>query len=146
MGKRKSKYELGDFKFKVKRSSAGLGLFTESPIPKGACIIEYKGRELSEAEQYTVISQYLFEVTKKKTIDGKDRSNTARYINHSCRPNSEIETYKGRVYIMARRNIREGEELNYDYGKEFFDEYIKPKGCKCEKCMEKSAAKKASRT
>ena len=30
-----------------------------------------------------------------------------------------------------------GEEIVYDYGKEFFDEYIKPKGCRCAKCDEK---------
>lgn len=118
----------------VRRSSAGLGLYTQEPIKKGACIIEYKGRVLTKEEEETITSQYLFEVSKTVTIDGKDRSNTARYINHSHRPNCEIEIYKGHVYIMAKRNIKEGEELSYDYGIEFYNEYIKPKGCKCAKC------------
>lgn len=133
----KSKYEPGDYKLKVKRSSAGLGLYAEQEIPKGACIIEYKGRFISKEEEYTITSQYLFEVGRK-TIDGGARSNTARYINHSCRPNAEPEIRKGRVLIMSRRRILPGEEIGYDYGKDFWNEYIKPKGCRCVKCKEKA--------
>ncbi len=133
--KRKSKYDLGDFDLRVKRSKTGLGLFTYSPIPKGSCVIEYTGKVLTAKEEENSNSLYLFEVTKKKTIDGAVRTNTARYINHSCRPNSEIDIYKGRVFVLAKRNIKEGEELSYDYDTEYFNAYIKPKGCKCEKCV-----------
>lgn len=132
--KKKGKFDVGDFTLKVKRSSAGLGLYTMEDIPKGACVIEYVGRTLEPGEDETITSQYLFEVTKTKTIDGGARSNTARYINHTHRPNCEVEIYKQRVYIMARRGIKAGEELGYDYGKAFFNEYIKPKGCRCTKC------------
>lgn len=134
MKKRKSKFDIGDFDLRVKRSKTGLGLFAFSPIKKGACIIEYTGKVLTAKEEEDSNSLYLFEVTKKKTIDGATRSNTARYINHSCRPNSEIEIYKGRVYVLAKRAIKEGEELTYDYDKEYFNAYIKPKGCLCDKC------------
>ena len=137
MKKRKGKFDIGDFDLRVKRSKTGLGLFAFSPIQKGACIIEYTGKVLTPKEEEDSNSLYLFEVTKKKTIDGATRTNTARYINHSCRPNSEIEIYKGRVYVLAKRNIKEGEEINYDYDKEYFNAYIKPKGCKCDKCSEK---------
>ncbi len=131
---KRKKYEPGDFLLKVKRSSAGLGLFAGESIPKGVCLIEYVGREISKKEEYTSRSQYLFEVHKNKTIDGTIRSNTARYINHSCRPNCEVEIYKGRVFVFSKRALKEGEELAYDYGKSFFNEHIKPKGCKCAKC------------
>lgn len=131
---KKPKFAPGDFKLKVKRSQAGLGLFAMEDLPKGACVIEYVGRTLEKGEDETIISQYLFEITKTKTIDGKIRSNTARYINHSHRPNCEIEIYKQRVFVMARRNIKACEELSYDYGSSFYNEYIKPKGCKCVKC------------
>ena len=136
--KRKGKFTPGGYKVKVKRSKAGLGLFAEEPIPKGACIIEYTGRTLKKGEDQTITSQYLFEISKTKTIDGGARSNTARYINHSCRPNCEIDIYKERVFILAKRAIKAGEELNYDYDTEFFDEYIKPKGCRCAKCQPES--------
>lgn len=129
--KKKSKFAPGDFDLRVKRSHAGLGLFAFSDIKKGACIIEYKGRTLSKKEEYDSNSLYLFQVSKTKTIDGTARANTARYINHSCRPNAEIDIHKGHVYVLARRNIQAGEELSYDYDKEYFEAYIKPKGCKC---------------
>lgn len=129
--------KIGDYKLIVKRAKlgSGLGLFAVEDIPKGKFVIEYFGRELSEAEQYTSNSKYLFEITKKRTIDGTIRENTARYINHSCRPNCEVEIKKGRVLVFSKKNIKAGEELNYDYGKEFFDDYIKPIGCKCSKCF-----------
>lgn len=136
---RKGKFTPGDFDLRVRRSSAGLGLFTESAIPKGACIIEYVGRQVSKEESETSKSKYLFEISKKKTIDGKPKWNKAGYINHSCRPNAESEIHSGRVFILATRNIKPGEELVYDYGKEYFNEHIKPFGCRCEKCKEKKA-------
>lgn len=135
------KYNPGLVKVVVKRSSAGLGLFAGEDIKKGTCIIEYVGRQIKGQEEYTSNSKYLFEVNARMTIDGRDRSNTARYINHSCRPNCETETYKRRVYIFAYKNIKEGEELTYDYGKEYWTEHIKPIGCRCEKCQEKKVLK-----
>jgi SET domain-containing protein len=131
IGKKQSKYVPGDFTLKAKRSSAGLGLYTMSKIKKGNCVIEYVGPVVPESEWESVNSLYLFEVTKKITINGAIRSNTARYINHSCKPNCEIETRGGRVFVMAKHNIKEGEELSYDYERDYFDEYIRAKGCKC---------------
>ena len=136
--KRVSKFTPGDFDLRVKRSRTGLGLFTFSPIKKGQCIIEYTGRTLSKEEEYESNSLYLFEVSKTKTIDGSVRSNTARYINHACKPNCEIEIWGGCVWVFAKRTIRQGEELSYDYDTEYFNEYIKPKGCKCVACLAKN--------
>jgi SET domain-containing protein len=135
--KRKTKFEPAGYKTVVKRSSAGLGLYAAEEIPKGICIIEYLGRVISPEEEYTINSKYLFEVTSKMTIDGKPKSNKAGYINHSCRPNAEPEVRKHRIFIMSKRKIRAGEEICYDYGKEYWNEYIKPRGCRCEKCIEK---------
>jgi uncharacterized protein len=132
--KRKGKFVPGDWKLLVKRSRAGLGLFAGEELPKGACIIEYVGRRVSGEEEYTSKSKYLFEVNKRLTIDGKPKWNKAGYINHSCRPNADPEIRNRRVYIMAKRRIKEGEEITYDYGTEYFKEHIKPFGCRCEKC------------
>jgi len=77
-------------------------------------------------------------------IDGSLRSNKARYINHSCAPNCEIDIRNKRVYVFAKRNIKTGEELTYDYDTEYFDMYIKPKGCRCTKCESKKIKKKPS--
>lgn len=119
-----------------KKGINGLGLFTTVPIKKGDCIIEYVGNILTTDDEVNARGgQYLFEVSKNKTIDGSVRWNTARYINHACsKQNCEVDIVKGRVFVYAKRNIKPGEELLYDYGRDFFNEYIKPKGCRCEKC------------
>ena len=129
-------YVPGDFELRVGRSKTGLGLYAETDIPKGACIIEYTGVQLSKEQEEKSNSKYLFEINARKTIDGAPRWNTARYINHSCRPNCEPNIHKARVYIHAKRKIKAGEELNYDYGKNYFNEYLK-EICACPKCEEK---------
>ncbi len=132
----RKKYEPGNYTFAVKRSRAGLGLFAAEELPKGVCLIEYVGRVISPAEEYTSRSKYLFAIHSRKTIDGTVRSNIARYLNHSCRPNAESIIHQNRVFIFSRRKIKAGEEITYDYGKEYWDEYIKPLGCRCDKCRE----------
>ena len=81
----------------------------------------------------------MFEVNSRWTIDGSNRRNLARYFNHSCRPNCEIEIYKGRVWIFARRNIKPGEELGYDYGEAYVEAYLSGK-CLCAACAPKARA------
>lgn len=126
---RKSKYSL-----KVKRSAAGLGLFAQEIIPKDEFIIEYHGPLLNDAEADEKLGKYLFAIDDDWTIDGSSRDNTARYINHSCRPNSEPEIEGKRIFIYSMKNIKAGEEIAYDYGKEYFNDFIKPYGCKCGHC------------
>jgi SET domain-containing protein len=134
-------YKPGDFDLTVRRSRTGLGLFTESEIPKGACVIEYTGVELTKEQEDKSRSRYLFEINARKTIDGAPRWNKARYINHSCRPNCEPNIHKGRVFIHARRRIKPGEELNYDYGKNYFEQFLKGL-CACPKCRPEKSARR----
>lgn len=127
-------YTPGTFDLRIKRSRAGLGLFTFSPIKKGACVIEYRGKVLTKEEEEKSNSLYLFDAEDGVTIDGSPRWNRARYINHSCRPNCEIDICKHRVFVLAKRAIKPGEELTYDYDKDYWEAYIQPKGCRCPKC------------
>lgn len=123
-------------KLDVKKSAAGLGLFAGEQIKKGAKIIEYVGEKISAEEANKRGGKYLFEINSKWTIDGTTRKNTARYINHACgkAANCEAENRGGRIFILAKKNIEQGEELTYDYGSEYFDEHIKPHGCRCVEC------------
>jgi SET domain-containing protein len=117
---------------KVKRGLHGLGLFAGENIKKGEIIIEYIGNILNKEEaDKKVNAQYLFEITRNKTIDGSPRWNIARYANHSCDGNAESDIKQGRVFVKAAENIKEGEEIVYDYGEEFAKEYIAPKKCHC---------------
>ena len=117
---------------KVKKGAHGLGLFATGAIEKGDIVAEYWGPIVTEEEVLRSRGKYFFQLSNNLAINGKYRSNAARYINHSCKPNCEpVETSKQRVFIYAKRAIKPGEELGYDYGKEYWDEYIKPIGCRC---------------
>ena len=122
------------FALKIGRSRTGLGVYAEEPIKRGVRIAEYTGRPLKPGEEYTSRSKFLFKISRGKTIDGTVKSNAARYFNHSCAPNCRAENTGRRIYIVSRRYIEPGEELTYHYGKEYFDQHIGPKGCRCLKC------------
>lgn len=127
----------------VKRSSAGLGLFAQEAIKKDILIIEYTGERITRAEADKRGGRYLFEVTDDLVIDGKGRENKARYINHACKPNSEAEHDEedDRIYIRACKNINAGEEITYNYGKEYMKEIISKEGCMCSSCMKTNTKK-----
>ena len=116
------------------RPGCGLGLFATDGFKTGEFVIEYTGKKIPTKEADDLNTRYLFEVDKHWTIDGSVRSNIARYINHSCFPNCESDVEEGRIIIRALRDIEAGEELSFDYGEEYFDEFIKPQGCKCDAC------------
>lgn len=129
--------------YAVKKSSAGLGLFAGRDYKRDELVIEYTGEVISEAEAQRRGGQYLFELNGDWTTDGKGRENTARYINHSCKPNCrpELTDDEKQVFIYAKRPIKKGEEFTYNYGKYFFDMIIKVKGCKCAACAMKQNKK-----
>jgi len=125
-------------KYIVKKSAAGLGLFAAAPIKKGEFVIEYTGKMLTPEEfEKSNDNKYFFQIDDYWTVDGSSRENIARYVNHSCRPNCEVRIYAKRIRVWAIKKILPGEEFTYDYGEEYFNEYIKPHGCRCEKCRKK---------
>jgi uncharacterized protein len=133
--------------YRIGRSKTGLGLFATKPIKKGAKIIRYFGPILDsrKKKEDAIENKYLFELNNRWTIDGSVRKNIARYINHACRPNAEsdVRPRKRKVFIRAIKNIEPGEEINYDYGTDYFKAYLKPIGCKCESCEKKRKKKRA---
>lgn len=120
-------------KLALKRGVSGLGLFAKAPIKKGTFIIEYIGPLLTNTEVEKKGGQYLFALNDRWTIDGSTRDNLARYINHFCvGQNCEPIQYGLRIKIFAKKDIQVGEELTYNYGKDFYNEYIKG-SCRCPK-------------
>ena len=120
-----------------------LGVYASKDIAKGTKIIEYVGNKLTKAQadkradEILEASQkdnskgmvYIFELNKKYDIDGEVPYNTAKYINHSCNPNCEVEIIKGKIWVIALKDIKKGEELSYNYGYDFEDYAEHP--CKC---------------
>lgn len=133
--------------YRIGRSRTGLGLFATKPIKKGEKIIRYFGPMLdSRNKKHEAIdNKYLFEINGRWTIDGSVRKNIARYINHACRPNAEsdVSARKRTVEIRAIKTIQPGEEINYDYGKDYFNSFLKPIGCKCTACETKRKKQRA---
>ena len=133
--------------YRVGRSSTGLGLFATKPIKKGTKIVRYFGPLLDSKKKKddAVENKYLFELNNRWTIDGSVRENVARYINHACKPNAEsdVRPRKRKVFIRAIKNIEPGEEINYDYGTDYFKAYLKPIGCRCAACEKKRKKKRA---
>ncbi len=127
-------------RYRVGRSRTGLGLFATAPIAKGAFIVEYRGRRIGHAEaerREARGARYMFEIDGRSTIDGSNRRNIARYANHSCRANAESDLRKGKVILRAIRDIAPGEEITYDYGRDYFALFLERSGCKCKKCLAK---------
>ena len=133
--------------YRVGRSRTGLGLFATKPIKKGSKIIRYFGPLLDSKKKKddAIENKYLFELNDRWTIDGSVRKNIARYINHACKPNAEsdVKPRKRKVFIRAIKNIEPGEEINYDYGTDYFKAYLKPIGCKCAACEKKRKKQRA---
>jgi hypothetical protein len=133
--------------YRVGRSRTGLGLFATKPIKKGAKIVRYFGPILDSKKKKddAIENKYLFELNGRWTIDGSVRKNIARYINHACKPNAEsdVSPRKRKVVIRAIKKIEPGEEINYDYGTDYFKAYLKPIGCKCDACEKKRRKQRA---
>lgn len=118
-------------------------MFAVKPIKRRTHIVAYRGPLLTEEEavrREARDSRYLFILTKKWTVDGSPRWNLGRYVNHSCRPNAEPITRNGGIVIVAMRRIEPGEEITYDYGKDYRDYFFKGRRrCLCQPCRERAA-------
>jgi SET domain-containing protein len=130
-------------KYRIGRSRTGLGLFAAKPYRKREYVVAYRGRKLANAEADRLEargSRYMFEINSRWTIDGSSRWNTARYVNHSCRPNVEaIERRGGKIVYIARKRIKPDEEITVDYGEAYFSAFIGKSRCQCPKCRERRA-------
>ena len=112
------------------------GLFASKNIKKGTKIIYYIGKIITkkQTENNPKFDNdkaiYLFNLNNRYDLDGDFTYNTARLINHSCNPNCEVEGKGLKLWISSIKDIKKNEELTYDYGFSF-DENYKDFPCKC---------------
>ena len=95
------------------RNAARILVLTLGALALAAC-------SKAQPEQNNAMS-----VDDNLVIDATRRGNSARWINHSCAPNCDIEEENHRVFIEARRDIRAGEELVYDYNLQIGEKHTK---------------------
>lgn len=127
---------------RVGKSAAGFGLFAKEAIPSGKFILEYWGEVVPSEKADELGGMYLFDLENGRTILGGTRKNIARYANHACKPNADVRVRGDRVFLYSVKAIKAGQEITWDYGKEFFDWFIKPYGCRCVSCAKGKGKKK----
>jgi SET domain-containing protein len=116
----------------------GLGGFARQDIPSGGRIIEYLGERISKQESLKRCEQnneYIFTLNEIADLDGNVTWNLARLLNHSCAPNCDAEFADGQIWIVARRDIRAGEEITFNYGYDLVDYREYPCHCRAPNCV-----------
>ncbi|MBD3318636.1 SET domain-containing protein-lysine N-methyltransferase [Candidatus Woesearchaeota archaeon] len=112
------------------------GLFALLPLRKGERIIEYTGEKISKKEgdrrsdeqEASGKPMVIFELDDKWDLDASVGGSGAEYANHSCNPNVESVDAEGKIFLIALRDIKAGEELTYDYN---FDAEAEHTPCHC---------------
>ncbi|KAG0680486.1 histone methyltransferase set2 [Pichia californica] len=120
----------------------GYGVRANVDIAADTFIIEYIG-DIVDGEEYKTRKEkydseaikhfYFMMIQDNEIIDATKRASLARYCNHSCDPNAYIEKWvvnkRFRMGIFAKRNIKKGEEICFDYN---VDRYgAEPQKCYC---------------
>lgn len=126
----------------------GRGVRARVAIPRDTRIVEYIGERITKAESERREARrlerlrrggdgcvYIFNLNRRYDLDGRTRGNVARLINHSCEPNCRAETIRGRIWIVAQRDIEPGEEITFDYGFPFREWRSHPCRCGARRCV-----------
>ncbi|XP_063433141.1 uncharacterized protein LOC134715130 isoform X2 [Mytilus trossulus] len=105
----------------------GCGVRVSGKLTAGQFILEYLGEVVSELEFKRRMTEnysqerhhYCLNLDSGAMIDGYRMGNIGRFVNHSCKPNCEIQKWNVngvyRMALFALRDIEAGEELCYDY-------------------------------
>ncbi len=110
----------------------GTGGFATQDIAAGSRVIEYVGRKIDKQEsrrQCQLKNPFIFYLDPDTDLDGQVEWNPARFLNHSCSPNCEAERIDGGIWIVAKRDIRAGEEITFNYGYDL--ESFRDYPCRC---------------
>jgi len=116
----------------------GMGLYALRPIPADTKVIEYLGERITKSESLLRCeagNPFIFSIDEEHDLDGSIEGNLARFINHSCAPNCDAEDHEGRIWVVPRRDIAEGEELTYNYNFDLEDYPDNPCHCGAPACL-----------
>jgi SET domain-containing protein len=117
-----------------KSQLGGYGVFTLKKITMGDLIAVWGGVVYSGAEVDKLAIKFpIFNKSPVSVFEGfylgplkKDKLDDAERFNHSCDPNAGV---KGQIILVARRNIKAGEEICFDYDTTEIESV--PFNCKC---------------
>ncbi|XP_057436320.1 histone H3-lysine(4) N-trimethyltransferase ATX1-like [Lotus japonicus] len=125
----------------------GFGIFAKHPYKGGDMVIEYTGElvrpTIADRREHFIYNSlvgagtYMFRIDDERVIDATRAGSIAHLINHSCAPNcySRVVSVDGdeHIIIFAKRDIKQWEELTYDYRFFSIDERL-PCYCGFPKC------------
>ena len=130
--------------YKIRKSDIdkkGRGLYAAVDIKEGTRIIDYVGKiitkkQTEETEKFDNAKPiYLFNLNKKYDMDGDVSWNPARLINHSCSNNCDYNGTGLKLWVIAIKNIKKGEEITADYGFGYDEDYTQfPCKCRSKNC------------
>ncbi|CAN4090750.1 unnamed protein product [Withania somnifera] len=120
----------------------GFGIFAKLPHKAGDMVIEYTGElvrpPIADRREHLIYNSlvgagtYMFRIDDERVIDATRAGSIAHLINHSCEPNcySRVISVNSNqhIIIFAKRDIRQWEELTYDYRFFSIDEQL---ACYC---------------
>lgn len=131
--------EQGNEFLEVRQSAIhGTGGYARRDISAGTRIVEYVGERIPKEEsnrRCEANNEYIFIIDEEWDLDGLQSWNPARFINHSCTPNCEAEWDEDRIFILALRDIKQGEELSFNYGYDLEDYEDHKCHCRTPKCV-----------
>ncbi|XP_019707927.1 histone-lysine N-methyltransferase TRX1 [Elaeis guineensis] len=107
----------------------GFGVFAKLAHKAGDMVIEYIGElvrpPIADIREHRIYNSlvgagtYMFRIDDERVIDATRAGSIAHLINHSCEPNcySRVISVNGdeHIIIFAKRDIKQWEELTYDY-------------------------------
>jgi D-alanine-D-alanine ligase len=123
--------------YAVKPSRDGFAMFAARDLTRGSVVFEGEGRAQRivtrshvdrtwSAEDRDVFYRYAYPISSEVFVLWDTEPTGWAPQNHSCDPNTEFIG----LNLVARRDIRGGEELTVDYAT-FYDRHMTPFDCEC---------------
>ncbi len=95
----------------------GLGVFTTAPLRQGELITVSRGQKVSEKRRNVLDTKdFCYQIGRfwHYCPSPYSKPDLSWYMNHSCEPNVLPTGPRSRI-MLAKRDIRKGEEISYDY-------------------------------
>ena len=120
----------------------GWGVKSLKPIAEGDLVVEYVGEVIDKptwnarkASLGRFEHMYFMALNGNEIVDASRRGNIARFVNHSCDPNMQVEKWyvnrQPRLGFFAKRDIGVGEELCYNYSVKWSGDPEHAQPCHC---------------
>ena len=121
----------------------GAGAFASRNFKKGEKIIDFNGPRVPYKQMpspYSEVDDHYVQIGKKLFMGPSGGIDD--YVNHSCDPNSGLIIKGKKVFLIAIRNIKKGEEIVWDYSTtmyeaEFPDKWEMDCDCGSPKCRKR---------